>query len=470
MPHRRVVELLTAPPVSTHAVQFYEDVVALGGIVARFVSAGLAAGEPALVLARPDHLRAFEKSLVAHGVNVDAAVASGSLRWLDARVTLARFMVDDMPEWKRFEAVVGEQVGLSRGGRSGVSVRIFGETVDVLLADGNPRAAMRLEEMWNDLLATQRFTLVCAHVMGHFYRASDGERFHDVCRAHTHVLPTEAYSTVDRDTQLREIALLQQQARALDSEIEARKAAEVALRDALAARDRTADVLRRSNRDLDQFAYVASHELKSPLRAISSLAQWIEDDHRASLAPEAIAQLELMRQRVQRMEATIDGILDYSRAGRSRALENVDVALVVNEVLDSYAAEVRGHVSVAPGMPTFATDRITLFQVLQNLIGNAIKYTRRPDAEIAIGVEDEGDFFHFSVADNGPGIAAHLHERIWKVFARVEIHAPDIAEGTGIGLSVVRKIVEMRGGRVWLDSTVGAGSTFHFTWPKRLPE
>lgn len=466
----RVVELLTAPPAATHAVQFYEDVAALGGIVARFVSAGLAAGEPALVIAREPHLRAFERSLVAHGVDVEAAVEAGSLRWLDARETLSRFMRGDMPDWKLFETAMGEQIALSRAGLADVPVRIFGETVDVLLADGNPSAAMRLEEMWNDLGRTLPFSLVCAHVMGHFYRASDGERFHDVCRAHTHVLPTEAYSSVDRDAQLREIALLQQRARALESEIERGKKLEAELRDVARGRDRIEDALRRSNRDLDQFAYVVSHELKSPLRAIESLAQWIEDDHGAGLAPEAIVQLRTLRERVHRMEAIIDGILDYSRAGRSRALEVVDVGALLVEVLDTQPAAVRAHVSIAPGMPTFATDRITLYQVFQNLISNAVKYTRRPDAAIAVGVEDSGDFFHFWVADNGPGIASHLLDRVWKVFARVEKHGPDVAEGTGIGLSVVRKITEMRGGRVWLESAVGKGSTFHFTWPKSLPE
>lgn len=464
----RVAELLTAPPVSTHAVQFYEDVTALGGIVAKFVAAGLAAGEPALVIATPEHRRTFEESLAAHGTDVRAAAASSALRWLDAREMLSLFMAGGTLDRGRFEAVIGAEIAAARAGRPDAPVRILAELADVLWAAGNEQAALGVEEAWSELARTLQFSLVCTHVMGHFYRASDGERFHTVCRAHTHVLPTEAYSNVDRDEKLREIALLQQRGRALESEIAERTKIEAALHEVLAERARFGEALRRSNRDLDQFAYVASHELKSPLRAIASLAQWIEDDHRATLAPEALAQLELLRSRVHKMEAIIDGILDYSRAGRTMEVEDVDVNALLGEVLDAQPPGARAAVTIAQDMPRFATDRVPLYQVFQNLVGNAIKYTRCADAKIVVAVEDAGQFFHFSVADNGPGIPAHLHERIWKVFARIETHGPDVAGGSGIGLSVVRKITEMRGGRVWLESTVGQGSTFHFTWPKSL--
>jgi signal transduction histidine kinase len=146
----------------------------------------------------------------------------------------------------------------------------------------------------------------------------------------------------------------------------------------------------------------------------------------------------------------------------------VNVGQLVSEVLELLAPEESVTTEIPIGMPTMETERVKLQQVFMNLIGNAVKFTRaaRPDPLVRIAWRDEGDAYRFSVSDNGPGVAPEYHDRIWGIFQTLE--ARDKVEGTGIGLSVVKKIVEARGGRVWVESSPGEGATFHFTWLKAI--
>ena len=224
--------------------------------------------------------------------------------------------------------------------------------------------------------------------------------------------------------------------------------------------------LERSNKELDQFAYVASHDLKAPLRGIANLTQWIEEDLGDKVTGESREHMQLLKGRVHRMEALIDGILAYSRAGRVRERPaRVDVGALLHELIELLAPPPETTIVVAPDMPVIETERVPLQQVFMNLIGNAIKYTRRPDARIEVTAQPEGELYRFAIVDNGPGIAPQYREKIWQIFQTL---APrDKVEGTGIGLSVVRKTVESRGGSAWLESEPGRGSTFYFTWPKQ---
>ncbi|MEO7996238.1 MAG: CHASE3 domain-containing protein [Gemmatimonadaceae bacterium] len=227
--------------------------------------------------------------------------------------------------------------------------------------------------------------------------------------------------------------------------------------------------LERTNQELDQFAYVASHDLKAPLRGIANLSEWIEEDIGAAFPPDARDKMELLRGRVRRLEGLIDGILEYSRAGRARKpAAAVDTNVLVHEIIELLAPPAAIQIQVAPNMPTVFSERVPLQQVLSNLIGNAIKYTNRADAIITVSAVQQGDIVKFAVADNGPGISPQYHDRIFVVFQRLA--ARDKIEGTGIGLAIVKKIVEGRGGRVWVESptdiAAGTGTTFHFTWPR----
>jgi light-regulated signal transduction histidine kinase (bacteriophytochrome) len=232
-----------------------------------------------------------------------------------------------------------------------------------------------------------------------------------------------------------------------------------------AEREQLIKALARSNQELDQFAYVASHDLKAPLRGIANLSQWIEEDLGDTLKQENKDQMELLRGRVHRMEALIDGILQYSRAGRVKAKpEPVETGVLVHEVIELMAAPKSIKIEIAPDMPSVRTERIPLQQVFMNLLGNALKHAGTSEPKVEIAWEDAGPFYEFSVTDNGPGIAPQYHERIFGIFQTLE--ARDKVEGTGIGLSVVQKIVEAKGGRVWVESDVGKGARFRFLWPK----
>jgi len=231
-------------------------------------------------------------------------------------------------------------------------------------------------------------------------------------------------------------------------------------------RERLIDALERSNAELDQFAYVAAHDLKAPLRGVSHLSQWIEADLGEHLTSESRQHMELLRGRIYRLESLIDGILSYSRAGRCESsIESVDVAKLLREVIELLAPPPGATFEIGPGMPTLDTERVPLEQVFMNLVGNALKHAQRDDPCIQISVAGNGDQYEFAIRDNGQGVAVQYHERIWKIFQKLE--SRDKVEGAGIGLAVVRKIVEVRGGRAWVESTPPAGATFKFTWDRR---
>lgn len=227
------------------------------------------------------------------------------------------------------------------------------------------------------------------------------------------------------------------------------------------------EALQRNNADFEQFAYVASHDLKAPLRGIANLAQWLEEDLDARLGEESRRQFGLLRGRVQRLETLLEGLLDYSRATRGRhAPEPVDVGALLQALVTRLSAESPVRFDLGPGLPTLTTERLALQQVLMNLLSNAVKHARHDDLRVRVEVVDVGGVPQFRVTDNGPGIAPQYHEKIWSPFQTLV--ARDKVEGAGMGLCVVKKLVESRGGRVGVESDVGAGATFHFTWPEAM--
>jgi PAS domain S-box-containing protein len=227
----------------------------------------------------------------------------------------------------------------------------------------------------------------------------------------------------------------------------------------------TNEELAEKNQELEQFAYVASHDLKAPLRAIANLSEWIEEDLKGQLPPENQRQMELLRERVYRLEALINGLLEYYRAGQTRvATEIVNTNALLAEIIDSLAPPSTFKIEIQPGMPTLQTKRVPLSQVFSNFIGNAIKYHHRRDAHIKISYQDQGEFYEFAVADDGPGIAPEHHEKVFAVFQTLQPR--DRTESTGIGLAIVKKIVETEGGSISLESKLEEGAIFRFTWLK----
>jgi PAS domain S-box-containing protein len=227
----------------------------------------------------------------------------------------------------------------------------------------------------------------------------------------------------------------------------------------------TMATLKRRNQELDQFAYVTSHDLKAPLRAIANLATWIEEDLGDQLPAENKEQFDLLKNRVHRMEGLINGLLEYSRIGRThQSYELVEVGSLLSDIIDSLSPLGAFTVEVISPMPTIRTKRTPLNQVFSNLISNAIKHHDRANGRVQIFAVERDDFYEFAVVDDGPGIEPAYHDKVFAIFQTLK--SRDDHESTGIGLSLVEKTVAAEGGKVTLESALGEGATFRFTWPK----
>lgn len=229
------------------------------------------------------------------------------------------------------------------------------------------------------------------------------------------------------------------------------------------------NALEKSNSELEQFAYVASHDLQEPLRTISSWAQLLKRDFSSNLPDEAKTYIDFIVDGSQRMTHLVRDLLNFSRLSTVKSkLESVDMQEVIRvslENLQKTIIENKADVSVPAGLPTLWVDKSKFVQLFQNLIGNAIKFKGRNDPKISISFsfEQKDDVFAFCVADNGIGIDPKFSDRIFEIFKR--LHTRDEYPGSGIGLSLSKKIVEQRGGRIWVESKLGQGSKFYFTVP-----
>ena len=222
--------------------------------------------------------------------------------------------------------------------------------------------------------------------------------------------------------------------------------------------------LQRSNQDLDQFAYIASHDLKAPLRAIDHLSTWVLEDVGHLLPDRSHEHLEKMRSRIKRMEGLLDDLLTYSRAGRFRGeATTIDTSELVARVIDTVSPPEGFTIRMEGEFPTIFTYPAPLETVLRNLVSNAIKHHDKPTGNIRIWAKQVEGMVEFAVADDGPGIDPAFHDRIFQMFQT--LRPRDQVEGSGIGLAVVEKIVSSVSGKISVESTPGNGATFRFTWP-----
>ncbi len=230
-------------------------------------------------------------------------------------------------------------------------------------------------------------------------------------------------------------------------------------------RQRTAE-LEAANTELQSFAYVVSHDLKAPLRGIGHLADWLVQDYGDSFDGAGQDMVKLLIGRVKRLDDLIEGILHYSRVGRIIGpQQTIDLNRLVNDVIDTLAPPTCVRIVIERELPTIVGDTTRIFQVFQNLVGNAVKFLDKPKGTVIIGWTDEDGYWRFSIADDGPGIAPKYHARIFQMFQTLTPR--DVQENTGLGLAIVKKIIEFSGGEIEVTSTPGQGSTFTFTLPKK---
>ncbi|WP_299250628.1 ATP-binding protein [uncultured Lacinutrix sp.] len=222
--------------------------------------------------------------------------------------------------------------------------------------------------------------------------------------------------------------------------------------------------LAHQNQELSDYAHMVSHDLKSPLRSIDTLTAWLAQDYEETFDENGKNTLKLIRTNVEKMDTLISGILEYSTIGKNQIeVYDVDVNNLIEDILNSI--QIPSHINITKSnLPITKGDKYRLQQLFQNLIGNAVKYNDKAEGIIDIGFEDQDSYWQFYIKDNGKGIEDTYFEKIFKTFEKLENNP----ESSGIGLSIVKKIVELYGGKIWLESQVNIGTTFYFTL-KKIP-
>lgn len=227
---------------------------------------------------------------------------------------------------------------------------------------------------------------------------------------------------------------------------------------------KTTSQLQQRNQDLDSFVAIASHDLRAPLRGIGNLATWLAEDLVAGLNSDSQQQFSLLILRVRQMEALLNDLLEYARVGR---LSNRETTFCLGDLLAQIVRDIDVPpdftIAIAPDLPTMSTNRTALDQIFTNLIGNAIKHHPRQDGRVEITATHTGDTYQFEVTDDGAGIDPQHHQTIFEIFTT--FNQLESTASTGVGLAIVKKLVELQGGTITIESGIGLGTTFRFTWP-----
>lgn len=448
-------DFLGRPAEENHLVQFYDSENFLAQSVAEFLETGLEQGEPLVVIATPPHWRAFALCLTAKGRDVDAAVRTGQLTIRDAHATLSEFLLGDMPDGERFRSVVGDLFDrVSR--RHPGTVRAYGEMVDLLWRAGNARAALRLEQLWNELSTSFRFSLLCAYDARNSFDDQAGGGAAAVCSAHTHVVTPESHTR-------------------LVAEIARREEVERALRQSLADLRRTADErqrliseLERTVRFSEMFVGILGHDLRNPLSAILTAAKHlhrrVEDEKLAKTAGRIVSSSE-------RMGRMIDQLLDFTRVRLGSGIPLFPQATDIEEVCRLAVDELDGAGVAAVrleslGDPVGAWDPDRLGQLASNLLGNAVHHGT-PGEPIDVQIDGrEPDRVTLSVCNAGE-IGGNLLPVLFEPFRSVENRKEARSSGLGLGLYISQEIVLAHGGSIEVKSIEGPRTCFVVKIPRR---
>jgi signal transduction histidine kinase len=453
-----------------HSVQFFEDDRYLVETVVDFFAAGMVDGQRAVAFVTREHGEAITAGLHEKGFDVDRTRTNGQLILLDAEELLASCMAGSTPDAARFrramDGVLGSHTRFGDGARERRPVLAFTELVDVLCRQGNIEGAIRMEELWNELSESYTFALLCAYSLNTFSEDTHDGALRAICNQHAHVLPTERYMRADDGARLREIALLQQRALALETELERRRALEAELRDAL----RAAQAASRAKSD---FLTVMSHELRTPLNAIGGYAQLLEMGVRGPVTPEQREDLERIERSQRHLLGLINDVLNFAKleAGRVQfVIDRVpmhDILLGVEAlVLPQLRAKGLRYADAGDwGDIAVHADEEKTRQVLINLLSNAIKFTPAGgEVRLQCAVDDE--WVHTTVSDSGVGIPADRLDAIFEPFVQVDRGLTSRQEGTGLGLAISRDLARHMGGDLTATSTAGVGSSFTLTLPR----
>jgi signal transduction histidine kinase len=483
-----------------HAVQFYEQDEFLSEAVADFASSALDAGDVFVSIATPAHQQAFARVLEGRGTLLPVAAESARAIFVDARTLLDSFMRDEMPDAAAFRASVGPLI-TAAAARSKGSVYAYGEMVDLLWRDGKITAAVRLEELWNELARQHDFVLLCAYAMENFADADRTDAFRDICGAHSHVLPTERYAAHDELGVLREVTRPQQRARAPETEMVRRQSLETELlrtvsllqtretqleaalarHEALLEAERAARLeaerarssAEQANRAKSQFLAVMSHELRTPLNAIGGYSELLELGVHGAITHEQRQAIDRIQRNQRHLLGLINEVLNYARL-ESGNLRYEITPVVVDEALRGSESLIFPQLRSKRLQFTYAScgsdvmvlaDGDRLEQVVLNLLTNAVKFTDS-GGHVQLSCESRDGWVLIAVRDTGVGIPAAKLEAIFDPFVQVDTNYTRTREGIGLGLAISRDLARGMGGDLTVESTVGFGSTFTLALPR----
>jgi signal transduction histidine kinase len=472
---------LRDPPPHGHAVQFYEDETFLFETVSQFLGAGLRCGDRIVAIATQAHREAMQRHL--EGAGVKDAISSGHVTFLDARETLSKFMIGGMPSAPLFRELIARVLAKVRGNDASPRIRAFGEMVDILWKDGNSIAAIRLEELWNEAGKEHGFSLLCAYTMGNFYKEGDQTKFFEVCRNHSHVIPTECFSQVDEPSaRLREISFLQQRAHALQSEIQNRIELEEALRDALRERSRIEEELRdavKREREAraqaeandsfkEMFLGVLGHDLRNPLNTVLTTARLMTMRH--ELPPESHKRLARVVSSGERMQRMIEQLLDLTSARLAGGIpikrRQQNLVPLVSKIVDEIRVNnpTRLIEFCADGPCDASVDGDRFEQVASNLLGNAVQHGD-PKRPIRVTVAARDGVAIIGVHNYGTPIDSDLVPLLFDPFKKGE-KPRSRSDGLGLGLFIAERIVAAHRGKIEVESSHDAGTRFEARFPQ----
>ena len=462
-----------------HFVQFYETDVFLLDSVTKFISSGLDAGEAALILATDTHLKLLRARLEEHDLDVDGLTKLGRLLTLDAAKVLVDLTVDGRFSLERFHEFFSNLINQATDGQR--PLRVFGELVAVLWAQGDHATAIEVEQCWNLLKKTKRFSLFCAYPLSGFGANELSESLKQVCLTHSCVIPAESFSLLkEPEDQHRAIAQLQQKAISLTQEITEHHRTEERLRKVqeelqlqLVKTDQwlkleqvargEAEV---ANRMKDEFLATVSHELRTPLNAIIG---WSHMLSRGRLDSDtSIRAIESIERNAKSQAQLVEDLLDVSRmvTGKLRLnLASVDVAAVIKAAVDSVlltadSREINLEVILDSASQQIVGDANRLQQICWNLLSNAIKFTP-VGGRVTVQLRNLESDVEITVADTGQGMEPEFLRCAFDRFRQADATCTRRYGGLGLGLAIVKHLAELHGGQVSVDSPgLGLGSTF----------
>jgi len=452
----------------SHLVQFYENDGFLIDALSRWFGDGLSGGDSCVFVGTESHRISLEQKLADRGFDIDRFRKSGRLVCVDASQVLSTFMVDEWPNEGSFIGAIETVLGRVSKTRE---LRVFGEMVAVLWADGRRQAAVRLEEMWNAFMRTHALSLCCAYPLHSFSSDADASLFLKVCAQHTQVLPAESYTSLTTEAErLRAISLLQHEASVLETEKAGRKEAEQSLVELEQILKIRLAELALADQRRNEFLAMLGHELRNPLSAVlDAIATAQVDQTRRERA------LTIARRQTDQLAGLVDDLLDVGRITQGRIVlkkEAIKVASILKQAVEEAQCLVEPgqhrlsvRMSLGAEEAVIEADPARMRQVIANLIHNAAKFTPA-GGRIDVLAERADDEIVLRVLDSGIGIAPDLLPRVFDLFTQAERPLDRSHGGLGIGLTLVKRLIEMHGGRVEARSAgQGMGSEFEVRLP-----